>query len=189
VRQGIPLALANGDEHLAAADVLAENAKFGFAVAHLVYALEESEKARTLGKVVIGADVPAAQLRAALHEHRARHAGAVGKSRTSGATAMFMEMNKQRLVERLKHMPARQEDEIWEDALAAHPEVLPEDWAEKAGTIREQSLYVDLTESGWTSPSGTDVALYQRYRPAVARQLLYVRAAYEREVLGRGQQD
>ncbi len=42
---GIPLMLANARAHFEAADTLAATGKYGFAVAHLVYALEESDQA------------------------------------------------------------------------------------------------------------------------------------------------
>jgi AbiV family abortive infection protein len=188
-RQGIALALNNADEHFGAADLLARGGRFGFAVAHLVYALEESEKARTLGKVVIGDILTEDELRSALRDHRARHIGAVGKSWTSGAVALFMQSSKEGLLERLNQLPARAESDRWEDILAAHPEVLPEDWSEQAGPTRERGLYVDFAGTRWSSPSDATEADFRRLRPAVGRQLAYIRAAYEREVLAAAQHE
>jgi AbiV family abortive infection protein len=187
-RQGIPLALNNADEHFEAADLLASSGKIGFAVAHLVYALEESEKARTLGKVVIGDTLTEDELRSALHDHRARHVGAVGKSWTSAAVTLFMQSNKEGLLERLHQLPGRTESDRWEDVLASHPEVLPEHWSEQAGPTRERSLYVDFAHTRWSSPSDTLEAEFRRLLPAVGRQLAYIRAAYEREVLRKVQE-
>lgn len=180
---GIPLVLENADGHVAAADALAASGHVGFATAHLILALEESEKARTLGKVAMGEPVSQAELRAAMYEYRPRHVGALGKSWTSGAIPLIMEAQKERIWEKLGRAPAKTDEERWTELLARHPEVLPPDWAENAGALRERSFYVDLDERGWTTPSDRPRADFDRLRPAVGRQLLHLRAAYEREIV------
>ena len=67
--------LDNARAHLEAADTLAGAGKYGFAVAHLVYALEESEKGRTLAKVVLGDTLAEDELYRALYHHPERHVG------------------------------------------------------------------------------------------------------------------
>src|SRR5215471_1495508 len=48
---GVPLTLANAESHLRAADLLAGAAEYGYAVSHLILALEECDKARVLGMI------------------------------------------------------------------------------------------------------------------------------------------
>jgi AbiV family abortive infection protein len=178
---GIPVVLANAEEHLEAADVLAGAGKHGFAVAHLVYALEEGEKARTLGKVVLGEAMTEDQIRRGLYEHRDRHVGAMAKSWSSGGAVV--DFLTEGLRERVGRRPVRTETERWADVDARHPEVLPVAWPETAGSTRERSLYADLREAGWMSPVDTGAAEFERLRPAVASLLLQLRAAYQREIL------
>ncbi len=85
---GIWPVLANADGHLEAADVLAAAGKHGYAVAHLVCALEEGEKARTLAKLALGEPMTEDEIRHGLYEHRNRHVGAMTKSWTAGGAVM-----------------------------------------------------------------------------------------------------
>jgi len=183
---GIPIILDNAEAHLAAADVLVEAGHVGFAIAHLVLAIEESEKARTLDKVVLGDPVPEADLRAVLYQHPARHKGALGKSWTSGAISLLVDFEKEGLWQKLGRSPLQVEQSRWEETISRHPELLPRDWDNTAGPLREHSLYVDLVDGGWTSPGDTAKAEFDRLRPAVARQLVYVRTAYLREIHSSG---
>ena len=177
---GIPLVLANAQNHLEAADILAQAGRYGFAVAHLVYALEESEKGRTLGKIALGEPMTDETIIRGLYEHRDRHVGAMAKSWSSGGAVM--DFLAESLRERVGLREQRTETERWSDVDARHPEVLPLDWPETAGSTRERNLYVDLREAGWASPSDTDAVAFERLRPAVASLIIYLRAAYQREI-------
>jgi len=167
--------------HLEAADILASGGKYGFAVAHLVYALEESEKGRTLAKVVLGDALSDEEIYRALYHHAERHVGALMKSWSSGAAVM--DLMAEGLRERIGVRPERTEQERYDEVISRYPEVLPEDWPETAGATREQSLYVDLGEGGWASPLRADSSAYERLRPAVATLLDYFSAAYQREIV------
>ena len=113
--------------------------------------------------------------------------GAMGQVVDLGAIGIVVDTQRDYLWERLGKRPPRTDDERWREAVERHPEILPLDWPETAGPMRERSLYVDLSEKGWTSPSDTATSEFQRLRPAVARQLQYVRAAYEREIVSSGE--
>ena len=177
---GIPHVLANATAHRDAADVLAAAGRHGFAVAHLIYALEESEKARTLAKVVLGENLTEDQIRRGLYEHKDRHIGAMAKSLSSGGAVIDFVAEGMR--ERIGLRPAKTDAQRWATIDARHPEVLPKDWPETAGAVRERSLYVDMREDRWSGPSDTSVVDFQRLRPAVSSLLLYLQAAYEREI-------
>jgi hypothetical protein len=79
-------------------------------------------------------------------------------------------------------LPTRTSQERWADVDGRHSEVLPLDWPETAGATRERSLYVDCGDAGWTSPADTLAGEFDGLRPAVAQLLLYLAAAYEREI-------
>jgi AbiV family abortive infection protein len=178
---GILPVLANATAHRDAADVLAASGYYGFAMAHLVLlALEESEKARTLAKVAIGEALSEDAIRRGLYEHKDRHVGAMAKSWSSGGA--IIDLAAESLRERLRLRPARTDAQRLADIDARHPEVLPKDWPETAGSIRERNLYVDLGGTGWSEPAATRATEYERLRPAVNTLLAYLRAAYEREI-------
>jgi AbiV family abortive infection protein len=178
---GIPIVLANADQHLQAADQLASAGCYGFGVAHLIYAQEEAEKARALGKIALGGAMTEDEIRRVLYDHRARHIGALAKSRSSGGAVV--DFLADTLRERIGMLPSRTEAQRWVDVDARHPEILPPDWSEVAGAERERGIYVDLRDGGWTGPAQTEATSFERLRPSVVRHLLYVRAAYEREIL------
>jgi len=178
---GILPVLANATAHRDAADVLAGRGQHGFAVAHLIYALEESEKARTLAKVAIGELLTEEAIRRGLYEHKDRHVGAMAKSWSSGGAVIDFVAEDVR--ERVGLRPKRTNVQRWADVDARHPEVLPKDWPESAGTRRERNLYVDLREDGWSGPADTPAVEFERLRPAVNALLTYLRAAYEREIV------
>lgn len=173
-RAGIPLALDNAELHLASADALAREGVWGFAVAHLIYAVEETEKARTLGKVALGVSLTDDELPDALYSHRVRHAGARNKSWTSAAVQDFIAELGRRYGKGHPEEPSEYEP----------AEALPLDWDEKAGPLRERGLYVDVTEEGWSSPSEMPKEEYWQLGPAVTRFLQYTRLAYENEIRG-----
>ena len=177
---GIPQVLANATAHRDAADLLAAAGQFGFAVAHLVYAIEESEKGRTLAKIALGERLTQGEIRRGLYEHKDRHLGAMVKSASSGGAVVdFMAES---LRERVGLRPRRSDAKRWADVDARHPEVLPPSWPQTAGATRERNLYVDLRGDGWSGPADTAAAEFERMRPAAAQLLIYLNAAFEREI-------
>jgi hypothetical protein len=78
--------------------------------------------------------------------------------------------------------PDRTAAERWADIEARHPEILPKDWADTAGTTRERSLYVDLREGRWSGPEMAGPADFERLQPTVTGMLEYLERAYEREI-------
>jgi AbiV family abortive infection protein len=177
---GVLPVLQNADAHLGAADALATRGFIGFAVAHLVYAIEESEKARPLAKIALGESLTDAEIRSALYEHRERHLGALAKSLSAGGTVM--DYLAESLRERVGLSPPRTDDERRDMINERHPDVLPSDWPETAGGVREHALYVDLRDDGWHSPQNATEDEYSRLRPSVVTLLRYLAAAYEREI-------
>jgi AbiV family abortive infection protein len=178
---GILPVLANATAHRDAAEALAEAGQYGFAVAHLVYALEESEKARTLAKVAMGESLTEDEIRRGLYEHKDRHVGALAKSLSSGGAVM--DFAAESLRERVGLRTKRTDAQRLAVIDARHPEVLPMDWPDSARATRERNLYVDLRESGWSGPADTAAREFERLRPAVTMLLKYLRAAYEREIV------
>jgi len=83
----MPLALDNADRHLDSAHALAGKQLYGPAVAHLIYAIEETEKARALGQIWLNSwqrrghgDASDGELRKRIFDHSARHkAGVAGQ--------------------------------------------------------------------------------------------------------------
>ena len=177
---GIRPVLANATAHRDAADALAATGQFGFAVAHLVYAIEESEKARTLAKIALGEPLTKDEIRRGLYEHKDRHLGAMAKSASSGGAVVDFMAESVR--ERVGLRPRRSDAKRWADVDARHPEVLPPTWPQTAGATRERNLYVDLREDGWSGPADTAAAEFARMRPAATQLLIYLEAAFEREI-------
>lgn len=147
---GIPIVLANAKAHLVGADTLAQGEQYGFAVAHLIYALEECEKARTLGKIALGVSMAEDEIKSGLYEHKERHVGAMVKSVSTGGA--LLEFVAESLRESVGKRSERREAELWGEINAKHPEVLPADWPETAGDMRVRNLYVDLRDAGWGAP-------------------------------------
>jgi len=176
---GIPVAIENAERHLRSADLLGANGDYGPAVAHLVLALEETDKSRVLGMLWLDeSDLTEAEARKRLFDHAARNAAAFAKSWTIGVvwTAMseFIE-------DQAPGTTPRTDAQRWARALAQHPEALPEDWPEVAGGLRESGLYVDLKPDGtWHTPAAVTKADYERFRPAAVHMIGYVKAAFER---------
>jgi AbiV family abortive infection protein len=183
-RRGIPVVLANAEQHLAAADLLVDatgGGNVGFAAAHLVLAIEEAEKARTLGQIALGDELTEKEVRERLFNHPARHRGALTKSWSSGAA--MMDFLAEGLRERLGMGPSRSEEARWTDVMARHPEVLPPDWPDTAGEVREGGMYADMDDDGtWRDPDGVDRAVYDQLRVAAAQLLAHHWAAYRREI-------
>jgi AbiV family abortive infection protein len=176
---GVSLALANAERHLHCADLLAGEGEHGSAAAHLVLAIEETDKARVLGlRWLDEGDLTDDEARKRLFSHPPRHEAALAKSWTSG---VVWTASAEALRERLGLRVPRTDAERWADALAQHPEALPGDWPEIAGSLRESGLYVDLQDDGsWHTPGDVTEADYQRFRPAAAEAIRYTQAAFER---------
>ncbi len=178
---GVSPVLQNATAHRDAADALAAAGQHGFAVAHLVYALEESEKARTLAKLAMGVALSDEDIRRGLYEHKGRHVGAMAKSLSSGGAVIDYVAETVR--ERVGLRIGRTDAERWAMIDERHPEILPKNWPETAGAVRERNLYVDLREGGWSGPAHTAAADFHRLRPAVTNLLLYLEVAHQREIV------
>jgi AbiV family abortive infection protein len=165
------------------ARVLAVEQLYGPAVAHLIYAIEETEKARSLGQIWINSwqgrrhgDAADDELRDRIFGHPARHKAAAAKS---FATGPFWTMMAESTRERVHLSPPRTPQERLAMAYAEHPEALPLDWADRAEAMREAALYVDLRDGSWQSPGQMTVTDYEQLRPMVVAHLRYTRAAFE----------
>jgi AbiV family abortive infection protein len=183
-RDGVPLALENAARHLDAARVLAVEQLYGPAVAHLVYTIEETEKARAFGQIWLNSwqrrgpgDATDDQLRDRIFNHSARHKAAAMKSWASGPfwTAMAAETR-----ERVRLSPGRTQQERVAEAYAQHPEALPLDWEKHAASIREGALYVDLRADGWNTPGQITAANFESMRPMAVAYLRGAIGAFER---------
>jgi AbiV family abortive infection protein len=181
---GIPLAIANAARHLDAARVLADAGLYGPAMAHLVYSLEEAEKARSIGQVWLNSWEPRRpdrptddELKARVFEHAPRHKAAASKSWASGP---FWTAMSEHTRERVRLSPAQTAEQRVAMAYAAHPESLPLDWEDKAYLIREGALYVDLREDGWHTPDQFVANDYTALRLQAVHYLQGVTAAFER---------
>jgi AbiV family abortive infection protein len=177
---GIPIVLNSAKDHLDCAAVLAAHGQFGPARAHLILAIEEAEKARTLGQIVLKEPLTEAEIKSRLYSHSKRHIGALRKSWSQGPTIDYIADS---LRERLRLKPTQTDAQRWESAIARHPEALPRDWPEKADELREGGLYVDLGDDDkWHSPADVPSSDYEELRPKAEYLFRYVSAAYEREV-------
>lgn len=181
--EGIPLAIENAARHLDAARLLSEALSYGLAVAHLVYSIEEAEKARSLGQVWLNSwqgprpDRPSdADLLARIFDHPARHRAAANKSWASGP---FWTMMAEATREHVRLSAARTPEQRVAMAHAAHPEALPADWDSRAGFIRESSLYVDLRNDRWHTPNEITADEYTVLRAQAVHYLRLVTAAFE----------
>jgi len=130
--EGIPLAVANAGRHLDAARLLGDGHEYALAVAHLVYSIEEAEKARSLGQVWLNSwqrfrpERPSdEELRARIFDHPARHRAAANKSWASGP---FWTMMADATREHVRLAPQKTPEQRVAIAQAAHPEALPADW-------------------------------------------------------------
>jgi len=179
----VPLALENADRHIKAAEALAVAKLYGVAVAHLIYAIEEAEKARSLGQLWINSwqrrshgDATDAELRARIFDHSPRHRAAAAKSFAIGPVWTVIAEETR---ERVRLAPARTPQERLAMAFEEHPEALPLDWDGRAGPMREAALYVDHFEGRWHTPGEFTVRDYETLRPMAAGYLRYTRAAFE----------
>jgi AbiV family abortive infection protein len=178
--KGIPVVLKNARAQIDRAALLADQGSFGPAVSFLILAIEETEKARTLGQMVLGEKLDETELRTRLFTHPSRYEGALWKSWSQGP---LLHLALESIREEYGLKPARSDDERLADVVAQHPEALPMDWAEKAGPMREAGFYVDLSEDGeWKSPSDVDRKTYDGLRTAALSHLEYVEAPYKREI-------
>jgi AbiV family abortive infection protein len=177
---GIPIVLQSAQDHLECARILAAHGHFGTARSHLILAIEEAEKARTLGQIVLKEPLTEADIRSRLYSHSTRHVGALRKSWSQGPTIDYIADS---LRERLRLKTAQTDTQRWESAIARHPEALPVDWPDKAGELREAGLYVDFGDDDqWHSPAMVHSSEYEELRPKAEYLFRYVSAAYEREV-------
>src|SRR5439155_7474476 len=155
-RQGVPLALENADRHIEAARVLAAAQLHGQAIAHLIYSIEETEKARSFGQLWINSwqgrrhgDATDAELQGRIFDHSPRHAAAAAKSFAIGPVWTIMS---EATRERVRLSPPRTPQERPAMAYEEHPEALPGDWDDRAGPMREAALYVDHLDGRWRTP-------------------------------------
>jgi AbiV family abortive infection protein len=181
--EGIPLAIANAGRHLDAASVLAEAHLLGPAVSHLIYSIEEAEKARSIGQVWLNSwqphrpDRPTdTELRDRIFDHRARHEAAANKSWASGP---FWTVMAEATREHVRLSPARTPEQRVAIAHAAHPEALPADWEQSAYLLREGALYVDLRDDGWHTPDEFAAEDYESLRLKAVHYLRIVTTAFE----------
>src|SRR2546425_399438 len=182
-RDGVPLALDNADRHLDAGRVLAVEQLHGPAVAHLIYAIEETEKARALGQIWVNSwqrrgngDATDHELRRRIFDHSARHKAAADKTWAIGP---FWTVMAEATREHVRLSPQHTPQERVAIALAQHPEALPLDWHDRAGPTREAALYVDLGADGWHTPGDFAAETYESLRPMAAGYLRYTRTAFE----------
>jgi len=182
-RDGMPLALDNADRHLDSARALAGKQLYGPAVAHLIYAIEETEKARALGQVWLNSwqrrghgDATDGELRKRIFDHSARHKAAADKTWAIGP---FWTVMAEATREHVRLSPQRTPEERVAMALAQHPEALPLDWHDRAGPTREAALYVDLAADGWHTPGEITAETYESLRPMATGYIRYTRMAFE----------
>src|SRR5262249_36322838 len=151
----------------------------GMAVAHLILAIEETDKARVLCMLWLDeGDLTEEEARARLFDHKTRNRAAFAKSWTSG---VVWTASAEALRERLGPRAPRTDEDRWADAMARHPEALPAEWPEIAGQRREAGLYVDMDGDGnWHSPADVSASDFQRFRPAAVGAIRYARVAFER---------
>ncbi len=157
--RGIPIVLKSSKAHPDCAAILAEHGHFGAARSHLILAIEESEKARTLGQIVLKDPLPEGTVRLRLYSHSERHIGALRKSWSQGATVDYAVDS---LRERLRLKPAQSDEQRWQLAIARHPEALPEDWPARANQLREAACTLILvpTACGTALPMSTQRSMW-----------------------------
>lgn len=146
--KGIPVSLANAQAHLDCAALLAEKGFAGPARSLLILSIEESEKARTLGQIVLGELLTETEIHDRLHWHLPRYRGALRKSWSRGATATYAAES---LRERLKMKPKRSDHDRWQAALAQHPDT-PTRRHGSAGSV-ESSRYENPSKASIGSRS------------------------------------
>src|SRR5206468_8255783 len=104
----IPVVLKNARAQIDRAALLGDQGSVGPAVSFLILAIEEAEKARTLGQMVLGEKLDEGKLRTRLFTHPSRYEGALWKSWSKGP---LLHLALESLREEYGLKPVRSDDE------------------------------------------------------------------------------